>query len=52
MNTNRDWSRLLQLATQKGFNIAIGFVGLKLVLFDADIATYQGVMITAIGVVP
>jgi hypothetical protein len=46
-----EWIKTLAFIVQKGFGVATGFVGLKLLLFEAKFDTQEGLLVAAIGAV-
>jgi len=43
--------KIVSYVVQKGFNATVGFVGLKLAVFDVDTTTGHGILALAIGAV-
>lgn len=46
---NSSWMKLIEYGVQKSFSVATGLIGIKLILIDSDISTYQGVIVTVAG---
>lgn len=46
-----DWIKAIAFIAQKGFGVASGLVGLKLLLVDAKLSTPDGLAVATIGAV-